>query len=201
MQLAHRRSRVHRHTQSFRQHPACGTQMRKHGPPGCDDDGAWRGGISRAFETGRSPVDHAGRLLRPRSTKRCRDQHRLLCGRDAALDYVKGEALRRRPQATWPPWKQIAKAMEEGALGLSSSLLMPPSNLITTGQLIDWRRLRNATADSIQHTYGMKARAFTGRRRGHQRLEGRPHSRRHHPSENRRPEVLGTNARDHLDDQ
>src|SRR5206468_8309062 len=32
---------------------------------------------------------------------------------------------------------ELAKAMQEGAMGLSTSLLMPPSNLITTAQLIE----------------------------------------------------------------
>lgn len=33
--------------------------------------------------------------------------------------------------------REVAKAMQDGAMGLSSSLLMPPSNMITTDQLID----------------------------------------------------------------
>jgi N-acyl-D-amino-acid deacylase len=52
--------------------------------------------------------------------------------------YVKGEALAPASPSDMAAMKtELAKAMEEGALGLSSSLLMPPSNLITTGQLIE----------------------------------------------------------------
>jgi N-acyl-D-amino-acid deacylase len=52
--------------------------------------------------------------------------------------YVKGEALTAASAAEISAMKaEISKAMEEGALGLSSSLLMPPSNLITTAQLIE----------------------------------------------------------------
>ena len=52
--------------------------------------------------------------------------------------YVKGEALAPASPSDMAAMKtELAKAMEEGALGLSSWLLMPPSNLITTGQLIE----------------------------------------------------------------
>jgi N-acyl-D-aspartate/D-glutamate deacylase len=52
--------------------------------------------------------------------------------------YVKGEALTPASASQIAAMKsEVSKAMEEGALGLSSSLLMPPSNLITTAQLIE----------------------------------------------------------------
>lgn len=52
--------------------------------------------------------------------------------------YVKGEALAPASPSDMAAMKvELSKAMEQGALGLSSSLLMPPSNLITTEQLID----------------------------------------------------------------
>jgi N-acyl-D-amino-acid deacylase len=52
--------------------------------------------------------------------------------------YVKGEALTPASETDMARMKsEVSKAMQEGALGLSSSLLMPPSNLITTAQLIE----------------------------------------------------------------
>jgi N-acyl-D-aspartate/D-glutamate deacylase len=52
--------------------------------------------------------------------------------------FVKGEALTPASSADISGMKaEVSKAMEQGALGLSSSLLMPPSNLITTAQLVE----------------------------------------------------------------
>jgi N-acyl-D-amino-acid deacylase len=52
--------------------------------------------------------------------------------------YVKGEEMTPATAADMDAMKQdVARAMREGAMGLSTSLLMPPSNLITTQQLID----------------------------------------------------------------
>ncbi|MBZ2183509.1 MAG: D-aminoacylase [Bryobacter sp.] len=52
--------------------------------------------------------------------------------------HVKGNSLTPASPAELDRMKQaLATAMRQGALGLSSSLLMPPSNLITTAQLIE----------------------------------------------------------------
>ncbi len=52
--------------------------------------------------------------------------------------HVKGNSLTPATPAEMDLMKKhLASAMREGALGLSSSLLMPPSNLITTAQLIE----------------------------------------------------------------
>jgi N-acyl-D-amino-acid deacylase len=52
--------------------------------------------------------------------------------------YVKGEELTPATPAQMDAMKeQVALAMREGAMGLSTSLLMAPSNLITTDQLIE----------------------------------------------------------------
>jgi N-acyl-D-aspartate/D-glutamate deacylase len=52
--------------------------------------------------------------------------------------YVKGNALApATPNELEKMKAEVAQAMREGAMGLSSSLLMPPSSLITTGQLIE----------------------------------------------------------------
>ncbi len=56
--------------------------------------------------------------------------------------YVKGEALTPASAAEIAAMKeQVRQAMQQGAMGLSSSLLMPPSNLITTEQLIELARV------------------------------------------------------------
>ncbi len=59
-------------------------------------------------------------------------------GETQVWTYVKGEEMKPATPADMEAMKQqVAQAMREGAMGLSTSLLMPPSNLITTQQLID----------------------------------------------------------------
>jgi N-acyl-D-amino-acid deacylase len=59
-------------------------------------------------------------------------------GETQVWTYVKGEELTAATPAQMDAMKeQVALAMREGAMGLSTSLLMPPSNLITTDQLIE----------------------------------------------------------------
>jgi N-acyl-D-amino-acid deacylase len=59
-------------------------------------------------------------------------------GETQVWTYVKGHALEpATPSEIEAMKREIARAMEEGALGLSTSLLMPPSNLVTTNQLIE----------------------------------------------------------------
>jgi N-acyl-D-amino-acid deacylase len=59
-------------------------------------------------------------------------------GETQVWTYVKGEELSPATPAQIEAMKeQVALAMKEGAMGLATSLLMPPSNLITTAQLID----------------------------------------------------------------
>ncbi|MFN7998517.1 MAG: D-aminoacylase [Bryobacteraceae bacterium] len=59
-------------------------------------------------------------------------------GETQVWEFVKGEALTpATPQDIQSMKEQVRAAMRQGAMGLSSSLLMPPSNLITTEQLID----------------------------------------------------------------
>ncbi len=56
--------------------------------------------------------------------------------------YVKGEELSPATPAQMEQMKQqVALAMREGAMGLATSLLMPPSNLITTAQLIEMAKV------------------------------------------------------------
>jgi len=59
-------------------------------------------------------------------------------GETQVWTYVKGEEMTPATAAEMERMKeQVALAMREGAMGLATSLLMPPSNLITTAQLID----------------------------------------------------------------
>ena len=59
-------------------------------------------------------------------------------GETQVWKYVKGDELSPATPAQMEQMKeQVALAMRQGAVGLSTSLLMPPSNLITTDQLID----------------------------------------------------------------
>ncbi len=59
-------------------------------------------------------------------------------GQTQIWTYVKGHDLKPATPAEMEAMKkEVARAMQEGAMGLSTSLLMPPSSLITTGQLIE----------------------------------------------------------------
>ena len=59
-------------------------------------------------------------------------------GETQVWTYVKGEELTPATPAQIDAMKQqVELAMKEGAMGLATSLLMPPSNLITTDQLIE----------------------------------------------------------------
>jgi N-acyl-D-aspartate/D-glutamate deacylase len=63
-------------------------------------------------------------------------------GQTQVWTHVKGDALTPAGPAEIEAMKrEIARAMEEGAMGLSSSLLMPPSSLVTTAQLIELARV------------------------------------------------------------
>ena len=60
-------------------------------------------------------------------------------GEEQVWTYVKGYgAVRRRPPAELDEMKTlVAQAMEDGAMGLSTALLQPPSSLATTADLIE----------------------------------------------------------------
>jgi len=59
-------------------------------------------------------------------------------GQTQIWTYVKGEKLEAATPGEVDRMKQqVAQAMEQGAMGLSSSLLMPPSSLVTTDQLVE----------------------------------------------------------------
>ena len=62
-------------------------------------------------------------------------------GQTQVWTYVKGEALQpATPEEIAAMRAEIERAMREGAMGLSSSLLMPPSSLVTTEQLLELAR-------------------------------------------------------------
>ncbi len=59
-------------------------------------------------------------------------------GQTQIWEYVKGEALEPATDEQVEAMReQVDQAMREGAMGLSSSLLMPPSSLVTTPQLVE----------------------------------------------------------------
>jgi N-acyl-D-aspartate/D-glutamate deacylase len=59
-------------------------------------------------------------------------------GQGTVWGYVKGVEMKPATAAEIEAMKkEVERAMQEGAMGLSTSLLMPPSNLITTEQLIE----------------------------------------------------------------
>ncbi len=59
-------------------------------------------------------------------------------GQTQIWTHVKGNALQTATPAEVERMKaEVERAMKDGAMGLSSSLLMPPSNLMTTAQLIE----------------------------------------------------------------
>lgn len=59
-------------------------------------------------------------------------------GQTQVWTYVKGDELKpATPEEIADMRAEIERAMSEGALGLSTSLLMPPSSLVTTDQLVE----------------------------------------------------------------
>jgi len=63
-------------------------------------------------------------------------------GQTQIWTYVKGHALEGATAADMEKMKdQVALAMREGAMGLSSSLLMPPSSMMTTAQLVELAKI------------------------------------------------------------
>ena len=59
-------------------------------------------------------------------------------GQTQIWTYIKGSALQEATPSQMEKMKaEVSQAMQDGAMGLSSSLLMPPSSLITTPQLVE----------------------------------------------------------------
>ena len=96
------------------------------------------GGSAGPVKPGRDPwttlggyFDHVDK--HPASTNICS-----YVGETQVWTYVKGAAMTpASPDEIEAMKREVDKAMLEGAMGLSTSLLMPPSNLITTGQLVE----------------------------------------------------------------
>jgi N-acyl-D-amino-acid deacylase len=63
-------------------------------------------------------------------------------GQGQVWTYVKGHAMTQAmPEEMDAMKREVDRAMREGAMGLSTSLLMPPANLITTEQLAELARV------------------------------------------------------------
>jgi N-acyl-D-aspartate/D-glutamate deacylase len=75
-------------------------------------------------------------------------------GQTQVWTYVKGFDLKPATSAEVEAMKaEVDKAMREGAMGLSTSLLMPPSNLVTTAQLIELAKVASKSGGiSSTHT-------------------------------------------------
>ena len=96
--------------------------------------------------------------------------------------------------------KLVAQAMEEGAMGLSTALLEPPSSLATTDNLDRAGEGRQAIRRHLCLAHPRRGGTrFSGRRRGDPGREGREHPGGHPPHEDRAQEAVGSRQRDHRD--
>ena len=94
----------------------------------------------------------------------------------------------------------IAQAMEEGAMGLSTALLQPPSSLATTANLIELAKVAKQYGGIYSsHIRDEGEGVFQRHRRGDSGRQGREHPGRHHPHEDRAQEAVGPRQRDHRD--
>ena len=85
-------------------------------------------------------------------------------GEEQVWTYVKGYDQSPATAAELEAMKAlVAAAMEEGAMGLSTALLMPPSSLATTGNSRSSRRSQGDMAASTRRTSATKARASSRR--------------------------------------
>jgi N-acyl-D-aspartate/D-glutamate deacylase len=85
-------------------------------------------------------------------------------GEEQVWTYVKGYTQTPATRTELEAMKKlIAQAMEEGAMGLSTSLLMPPSSLATTHNLIDLARVSKQYGGSTRLTSVTKERVSSRR--------------------------------------
>ena len=79
-------------------------------------------------------------------------------GEEQVWTYVKGYGQSAATQDELDAMKRlIAQAMEEGAMGLSTALLEPPSSLATTDNLIELAKVAKHTAASMPRISATKA--------------------------------------------
>ena len=122
-------------------------------------------------------------------------------GEEQVWTYVKGYGQSPATPAELEAMKRlIAQAMEDGAMGLSTALLQPPSSFATTADLIELAK----TAKQYGGIYSSHIRdegegVFRADRRSDPGRQGRGDSGRHHPHEDRAQEALGPRERDHRD--
>ena len=122
-------------------------------------------------------------------------------GHEQVWTYVKGyEQTPATASELADMQRLIAQAMEEGALGLSTSLLMPPSSVATTANLTELAAVARRYGgiysthirDEGEGVFARDCRSHPGGRR-------RAHPGGHHPHEDRAPETVGPRIGDRRD--
>ena len=140
---------LHRHPQPLGLHHPAGAEGREHDPPGRHDDGPRRVPLRRSGETAARATARAsqgvnvdwttlGGYFARLERQRMATNIASYVGEEQVWTYVKGYGQSAATAAELEAMKTlIAEAMEEGAMGLSTALLMPPSSLATTGNLTE----------------------------------------------------------------
>ena len=122
-------------------------------------------------------------------------------GEEQVWTYVKGYDQSPATAAEIEAMKVlIAQAMEEGAMGLSTALLMPPSSLATTANLTELAKVAKQYGGIYStHIRDEGEGVFQADRRSHSDWEGRTDPGRRHSHEDRAHEALGARERDRRD--
>jgi dihydroorotase/N-acyl-D-amino-acid deacylase len=123
------------------------TQGREHDPAGRDDDGAGEsrsaGPIKQGVEEARAravavPARRIGEYFAKLERQHMSTNVASYVGEEQVWTYVKGYGQSpATPQELDEMKRLIAEAMADGAMGLSTALLEPPSSLATTANLIE----------------------------------------------------------------
>ena len=207
------RARLHRHAQPLGLHDPRRAQIREHDPAGRDDDGAGRVAIGRTGQDraqtrrAREPTARpsTGRrsaaISRSSSGSTCRRTSRRTSAKSRSGPTSKATASpRRRRRSSTTMKKLIAQAMEEGAMGLSTALLEPPSSIATTANLIELAKVGEAVRRHLLVAHPRRRRRRLPRhRRGDSGRQGREDPGRYPPHEDRAQEAVGPRERDHRD--
>ena len=122
-------------------------------------------------------------------------------GEEQVWTYVKGYGQSpATPDEIEAMKKLIAQAMEEGAMGLSTALLLPPSSLATTDNLIELAKVAKQYGGIYSsHIRDEGEGVFQAVDEAISVGKGAQHSGGHHPHEDRPQETVGPRERDHRD--
>lgn len=126
---------MHNHSDDLLlQEPKCESMIRQ----GVTTMVLGEGGSAGPIKPGRDPWTTLGGYFDHVEKKGVAANIASYVGQTQIWTYVKGFALEPASAKDMDAMKaEVEKAMKEGAMGLSTSLLMPPSSLITTDQLIE----------------------------------------------------------------